>query len=271
MPSTPLLVSAARRPGSGRRRAYELLRSMIRSRFLTRQDLLVEDELVKSLGVPRAAVRQALADLATEGLVSRQRHTGTRVSREYFQLPVDDVLPWAPPPGFMYRKIDDRHVPTMPFVADRMELDAPLVGVLEQVFEQVTGEGSEPLGVRTAYYRTEYTQPESWPSCPSLAFAFQYVFGAPLGDIETVVDATVADDETAALLHIAPGAPLLVREQTLRDVNGLVQEYSFSHYRADRVSFPIKTSSAGGERSARDLRPAPTPDLLPHRARSVAS
>ncbi|MGX7724094.1 hypothetical protein [Rhodococcus sp. 5G237] len=33
-----------------------------------------------------------------------------------------------------------------------------------------------------------------------------------------------------------------MREQLLRDVEGTVQEYTFSYYRADRVSFPLGTA-----------------------------
>ncbi len=251
------------------RRAYELVRARIRSGWIPRQEALVENELIKSTGLSRASVRQALVRLADEGLVDRQRHVGTRVSHDYYQLPIDDILPSHTPAGFMYRKLSDRKVPMVPMVRQFMESDDAEVGIIEQLFERVTADGAEPIGVRTAYYRAEIRQPDSWPTCPSLAFAFEYVFGVPLGNVETVIDAVLCETETAALLHIAPGAPLLVREQRLRDTNGVVQEYSFSHYRADRVSFPLRDRS--GQMTGLLAEGEDTPDLQPYRMRRLAA
>ena len=231
---------SSRSPRNQTRRAYELVRSLIRSGDLTDAEPLVEDDLVRMLDLPRTSVREALVLLATEGLVSRQRHVGTRVSGVYYQIPVDDILPNAPSPGFMVRTIDDRHVRSSPTIRQGLGTEAPVVGMIEHIFEHVSSEGSQPLGVRTAYYRTTYDQPRSWASCPPLAVGFERAFGVALGTVETVVDAVASDAETARLLHLEPGSAVLMREQRLHDVNGVVQEYTFSHYRADRVSFPLK-------------------------------
>lgn len=233
--------SAARRAVQGQhRRAYELIRSRIRSGWVPTDGVLVESELVKLTGLPRASVRQALTRLAEEGLVTRQRHAGTHVIGTQYRIPIDDILPNQTPPGFMYRKLVDIIVPMVPFVKLAMGCDDAEVGLAEQLFEHVTADGSEPVGLRTVYYRATVHQPASWPTCPSLEFAFQYVFGVPLGNVETVIDAVAADEHIAGMLHIAPGAPVLMREQRLLDVHGVVHEYSFAHYRADRVSFPLR-------------------------------
>lgn len=251
------------------RRAYELVRSQIRSGWVPANGSLIENELIQMTGLPRANVRQALNRLSEEGLVARQRHVGTHVTGTQYRIPIDDVLPSHTPPGFMYRKLSDRRIPMVPFIAAAMECDDAEVGIVEQVFEHVTGDGAEPVGLRTAYYRAEIHQPDSWPTCPSLAFAFHYVFGAHLGNVETVIDAVAADVDTAAMLHIAPGAPLLMREQRLLDTNGVVQEYSFAHYRADRVSFPLRDRH--GRFSALLAEGPGTPDISAYRERSLAS
>jgi len=221
------------------RRAYELIRSLIRSGFLVNDEQLVEERLVKAMGIPRSPVREALRQLALEGLVERRQRVGTRVRRDYFQVPVDDILPWRTPPGFTVRRTDNRIVPSTPAIRAHLGTSDDKVGLVEHVFEHITGDGSEPLGVRIAYYRSHFTQPRSWQSCPSLADAFFLVYGVPLGDVQTVIDAVACDAETAALLRVREGSPVLMREQILRDAEGTVQEYTFSHYRADRVSFPL--------------------------------
>lgn len=232
------MESHAARPNQTRR-AYELVRSLIRSGFLLQDEQLVEERLIKTFGISRASVREALQQLANEGLVSRQRRSGTRVGSHYYQVPVDDILPWSTPPGFMVRRTDNREVPSTPAIRAALATDAPRVGLVEHLFEHVTPEETVAIGVRIAYYRSEYQQPAFWASCPSLSDAFRVVFGAELADVETVVDAVACDADTARTLGVREGSPVLLREQRLRDSNGVVQEYSFSHYRADRVSFPL--------------------------------
>lgn len=221
------------------RRAYELVRSLIRSGFLINDEKLVEDRLIKTFGIPRASVREALQQLALEGLVSRQRRSGTRVSQQYYQVPIDDILPWRTPAGFMVRITDDRIVPSTPLIRARLGTADEKVGLIEHLFEHVTAEGASAIGVRIAYYRTAFRQPAAWNACPSLAVAFESVFGVALGGIDTVVDAVAADAATAELLDVRLGAPVLMREQVLRGTDGIAYEYTFSHYRADRVSFPM--------------------------------
>lgn len=221
------------------RRAYGLIRSLIRSGFLIDDEQLVEDRLVKTMGIPRARVREALQQLAADGLVERRRRTGTRVKQEYFQVPIEDILPWRTPPEFAIRQIDNRVVPAIPAIGAQLGTRDEMLGLVEHVFELVTRAGVEPLGVRIAYYRARYSQPKVWQRCPSLAEAFALVYGVPLGKVDTVIDAVACDVDTARLLDLREGSPVLMREQVLCDVEGTVQEYTFSHYRADRVSFPL--------------------------------
>ena len=245
-------AAATLRNGSGKapanqtRRAYELVRSLIRSGTILSTEQLVEDELVKTFDLPRVSIRQALVQLAGEGLVSRRRHAGTRVIHDYYQIPIDDYLPRPAPSGFMVRQIDLREVKSMPAIRQHLETDDPIVGMVEHLFEHVTSEGSEPIGVRTAYYRRDFSQPKSWATCPSMAAGFEAVYGVPLGRIETILDAAACDIDTALLLQIEPGSTVLMREQVLTDIEGVVQEYTFSHYRADRVSFPLSHDASAG-------------------------
>ncbi|MCL8027668.1 GntR family transcriptional regulator [Nocardioides bruguierae] len=236
-----LSVASHREPAPSNqvRRAYEHVRSLIRSGFLINDEQLVEDHLIKTFGVSRASVRLALQQLAAEGLVVRQRRSGTRVAQDYYQVPVDDILPWQAPAGFMVRITDDRIVPSTPLIRKRLEITAESVGLVEHVFERVRPHGVEPIGVRIAYYRPGYQQPARWATCPSLADAFRSVFGVDLGHIDTVVDAVAVDADTARLLDLREGAPVLMREQVLHGTDGVPYEYTFSHYRADRVSFPV--------------------------------
>lgn len=64
---------------SGQRRAHAELRRAILDATMAPGQRLVESELADSLGVPRASVRAAIMELASEGLVERIPHRGARV------------------------------------------------------------------------------------------------------------------------------------------------------------------------------------------------
>lgn len=65
--------------GSGPRHALTELRKAILDGAMAPGQRLVESELADSLGVPRASVRAAIIELASEGLVERIPHRGARV------------------------------------------------------------------------------------------------------------------------------------------------------------------------------------------------
>jgi DNA-binding GntR family transcriptional regulator len=64
---------------SGQRHALAELRKSILDATMAPGQRLVESELADSLGVPRASVRAAIIELASEGLVERIPHRGARV------------------------------------------------------------------------------------------------------------------------------------------------------------------------------------------------
>ncbi|WP_120337623.1 GntR family transcriptional regulator [Cryobacterium soli] len=225
------------------RRAYDLLRVMIRSGDVVVDQKLVEDTLIRSLGITRTAIREALQQLSEEGMVSRQRRSGTRLNRAVLQLPIDDILPWKASTRFSVIRTDYRTVQTTPTVAAKLQTTDDYVGLVEHCFF----DDAVAVGVRIAYFRRSYSQPPVWQSCPSLADAFEAVYGSPLAEIRSVVDAGACDPATARMLGIPTGSPVLVREQVLVDRRDIAQEYTFSYYPAGTVSFPMTTVKVAEE------------------------
>lgn len=231
-------TSAGARPSTNQtRRAYDQLKALIRSGDVLENEKLVEDSLIRSLGVTRSAVREALQMLAAEGRVSRQRRAGTRISSGILQIPVDDILPRTASADLVVERSDYRTVANTPTIAENLQVDDEYVGLVEHCFLN----GDDAFGVRIAYFRREFEQPASWQHFPTLAEAFEFVYGSPLKEIRTVIDATACDAATARLLGVAPGSPMLVLEQVLVDGRGIPQEYSFSYYRSDSVTLPLAT------------------------------
>jgi GntR family transcriptional regulator len=214
------------------RRVHDLLRSEIRSGELPQGAILVEDRLMQSLAASRTSVREALQQLAISGLVTRVPRGGTRVVDRITQVSLTDILPHEYQCDFKVLIIDRRIVPATDLIRARLGVDDDQVGFVEHFF--VSGE--EPVGVRAVYHRANVVQPAGWQQCPSLGEAFEFVFGRPLGGIESTIDAVPADQKTADLLGVVVGSPVLLVEQSLYDADGVCQEFTFTRYRANRVS-----------------------------------
>jgi GntR family transcriptional regulator len=216
------------------RRALDQIRSMIQSGELPENEKLVEDQLAVVLGISRTTAREALQQLAEEGLVSRQRRAVTKVVRPLVPLSIGDIVPWKATVPFSVTRTDNRLVKSTPLIRQKLGIDDPLVGLVEHCFYV----GAEPVGVRTAYYRPQFVQPEGWQHCPSLAEAFQRVYQISLGEIRSIISVVSCEPSTAAMLDVRTGSPVLLLEQTLPDISGMVYEYTFSYYRQG-VTFQI--------------------------------
>jgi GntR family transcriptional regulator len=233
------------------RRVHNLIRTAIRDGMLRQDDRLVEDYLIRELGSSRNAVREGLQLLATEGLVSREPRAGTTVIGNVVRIPINDVLSVAAPEEVAIVRLDDRQVPSNELIRSRLRTDAVRVGMIEHLF---LFEG-QPIGIRVAYYHAHVRQPEGWDQCPDLQTAFLAVFGLPMGAVVSTVEAVPFDTRTSRILGVPVGTPSLVKEQILYDCAGTPQEFTYAHYRADRVSFLVTAD----HNPVGDIQAEPTP------------
>ena len=75
-------INASKRPkGSGTRWAYDTIRGKILSLDFAPGQALDEQELLASLGLSRTPIREALIQLAAEGLVEMLPNRGAKVAR----------------------------------------------------------------------------------------------------------------------------------------------------------------------------------------------
>jgi GntR family transcriptional regulator len=220
------------------RRVHDLVRTAIREGILQPDDRLIEEYLVREMATSRNAVREALQMLASEGLVRRERREGTTVVRRVIRIPLDDIVSRVAPEGFGVRRLDDHPVPSTQLIRTRLQTEADKVGMIEHLFSY----HGEAIGIRVAYYHLGISQPAGWETCPDLQTAFRTVFGLPLGKVDTHIDSFACDARTSRMLDVPIGTPTLVKEQTLHDSAGTPQEFAYSHYRSDRVTFTVTTA-----------------------------
>lgn len=74
--------------------------------------------------------------------------------------------------------------------------------------------------------------------------------GAPLGHADLVIDAVLADDEQAALLGIARGAPVLHIERLTHGRDGQPLDYEHLYCRADNFQYRLRLNRSPDAGSA---------------------
>jgi GntR family transcriptional regulator len=227
------------------RRAHDLLRTGIRHDLIPRNEKLEEQFLTRRYATSRNAVREALQTLALEGLVTRIPRFGTKVTGRITVLPLRDVAVNGgdvPDLAARLEELDLKLVPATPVLQERLAIDADQVVLIEHLARVA----DVPLYVRVAYLPA----PEDVESFAerlrfvyagqrSNSAALQDLYGVDAGDIELTVEAIPCDPRTAKLLGCQTGAPILVRERVLHDVDGRPRELSFTHLRGDRAALGL--------------------------------
>ena len=216
------------------RRTYDLLRSTL---VTTGQSmLLVERELTDALSASRNTVRAVLRQLAREGLVTREPKNGTRATGSLL-LPIDELTPVEA------RTLECRSVGCPPLVRDRLRLPA---GWTVLMIESLMLEDELPLGLSVNYIALGEEQSTDFDIDEGdVIHILERQLGIRIGGSQTTVGAVAADDQTAELVGVEVGAPLIWLEDLIEDEDGQPRALSQLRLRGDRVAF-----SANAYRSA---------------------
>jgi GntR family transcriptional regulator len=153
-------------------------------------------------------------------------------------VPVDDH-PEARVPGIALTLVEHAIVPASPLVRARMDIEDDSVAMIEQIGFL----GDLPLFVRVTYRRSTDLpgvirvegRLAAADGAPTVA-GFEDRYGRPPGRSLTAVEAVRPDKRTATAMRVPEGTPMLVRELILEDLDGVVRELSFTHFRSDRVA-----------------------------------
>lgn len=218
-------------------RVRDLVRSAVLSGTYSSEDQLIEEALVHLYGASRNAVRHALQQLLAEGVVSRAPRRGTYPSWAGARIHLFDVYPidgGRMEPGDMHREL----VASTPYLRERLQTDERML----RMVETTSMLGGAPLGIRTAYFSSRFdmeVRATRGPSPRTLAEVIAGIFARELGRVTTEISATAADAGVARILGVAPGSPMLRREQLIHDGDGRPVEIAFDALRADRATFTM--------------------------------
>ncbi len=225
---------------------YAQLRDALRADLLTgrlraHEQLPSERELCARFRVSRMTVRQALLDLAREGLIYSRAGKGTFAS----EPKIDQQLKTLS--GFSQDMRSRGSVPSSRVLEAKTErADARLArrlglatGTKIIVLSRVRLADGMPLALETAHLPAAL--------CPnllrhdfaheSLYSVLEHDYGYHLTRAEQTIEAALARPHEATLLQLTLPAPVLVMERLTYTDQGILIEYVHSVYRGDRYKF----------------------------------
>jgi GntR family transcriptional regulator len=235
------------------RRTYDLLRSTLPGMGPDAQ--LVEEELICSFSASRNTIRIVLQLLAAQGLVSRGPKVGT-ISSASTVLPLDEVMPIPDQnerQSMHGQVLESLVIPAPAVVASRLQIPegAPVAMIEGLVIADQT-----PIALSVSYValpsglgeRERFGRSDPDP----IAFLEQQLH-VDVVSSDAVVAAIACDEQSAELLELSEGDPILFCQDLFRDEKGRPRAITQTRYRGDRVtmSATARRRGLGQEPSAR--------------------
>ena len=207
------------------------------------QQLPNESKLAELFGVSKITVRQALQELADMGYVRREQGRGTFVSKPKFGQGPRELMSFTEEMG--------RHrVASASRVLEKTVMEADLavaehlhlkLGAKVLVLKRLRLADGEPMGIQTAHLALDLAPglAEETFENVSLYGLLETRYGLHPARAREQYFSVAADDASAALLNIAPGAPVFGAERITFSETSKPFEFTKSIMRGDRYSIVL--------------------------------
>lgn len=234
------------------RQIYGLLKDQIvDGKVPTNVRLPAEQDLTKMLGVSRITVKRALNELATSGLVNRQRGRGTVVTYDATAPTVKgsfaNLIDGLTRMGLEteVKLLDVSLMKPRAEIADALELTRK--DKVQRIVRLRELEG-EPFSYLITHIPKDIADgyDDSELASQSLIALLEQAGHAPRAAEQTIT-ATAAEPAVAAVLGIAVGAPLLRIHRIMKDAKGRPVQDITAHYRSDRFEYHMNLSREAKE------------------------
>ncbi len=219
--------------------------------------LLGEPELCHLFDVSRTVVRQALGELATEGLITRSRGKGSFVSEPKIGESLVQKLT-----GFYHDMVDRGYEPQTEVLeqavvrATKKIANNLQLGMGTQVFKLARKRSinNEPIVLVTTYIpqaMCKGLEEEDFTN-QSLYETLEKKYGLFLASGIRTVEAVSANEYEAQLLDIEKGAPLILLDSISYLKDGTPLEYYHAVHRGDRTKFEVELLRYRGQGSDKE-------------------
>ena len=200
-----------------------------------------ERELVETYQVSRMTVRQAISELVNEGILVRRKGVGTFVAPPKIEQALSGLTSFTEDMAQRGMKAGSRVLSfkeTRPDAAIRKTLSLEADdAVFECVRLRLADE--EPMALETTTLVSSYCPGLSRDDLEnqSLYKVLDERWNVRLEYATQSLEPVLAPPHEAALLHVQPGAPLLVMHRVTYGQDGHAFEHVKSYYRGDRYKF----------------------------------
>lgn len=213
-----------------------------------------EFELASQYGVSRITVKRALDELASDGLVMRERGRGTTVTHQgkgpAISAAVEGHLEDLISMGYetQVRMLDFAYVPATPEVAAALHCES---GAEVQRAVRTRSKDGVPFSHLTTYVPADLGRsfaPEDMIGKPLLALLEDA--GVRVASASQTITATLADHKVAGALELDVGSALLKVSRTVFDSKRRPVEFIAALYRPDSYCYQMslsRVSSAGAK------------------------
>lgn len=220
------------------------LQDLVSSTLRPGDALLGERQLEEQFGVSRITVRRAISDLVQDGALVRIKGKGTFVSHGLVRSTLhlasfnEDMRAAGFEPSTRVINVST----AMPPAAAAEHLGLAPEEPAYQVRRLRLANGA-PVSVDESWLPPRLVPDLLSSDLTGSLYRALAAAGHPVQQAEQTVEAAAASEETAALLDIGPGSPVLLfkrRSFTGTDEPGTPIEYSISTYRSDRYQVSMR-------------------------------
>jgi GntR family transcriptional regulator len=191
------------------------------------------------MSASRNTIRAVLQRLAREGLVTREPKNGTRATGSLV-LRIDELSSfdqYATRGPIEVRALECRPLGCPSMVRDRLRLPD---GWTVLMIESLVLQDGQPLGLTVNYIALgQEESPNVDLEQPDVLLILERQLGIIIGASSTTVGAVAADDQSAELLGVEVGTPMVWLEDVIEDDGGQPRALSQLRLRGDRVSFSV--------------------------------
>ena len=217
-----------------------LKKQILDGEYAPHERLPSENELMQVFGVSRITVRQALRDLYNEKLVFSAQGKGTFVSKP---KAVQDVQHLQGFGEAMHSKGYDTSARVISVREVRPNRDIQTVlnipsgqDVLE--IKRVRHLNHEPISVDTSYFPLHVGRRLHYRDLPQDIFPLlENQLGIELGHADVRLEARAANSETAALINIASGSPVMWLTRLTHTRDGEPLDYEYLQFKGEAYQY----------------------------------
>jgi GntR family transcriptional regulator len=228
---------------------YTQIRELLRERILrgaykSHAQMPSENDMVRTFGVSRITVRQALTDLQKEGLIFKIQGKGTFVSKPKATQDLRRLEGFGEAMSGIghetfSRVLGHRVLRAGNVIAERLRL-TERDDVTE--IKRLRFLDREPISLDISYLPATIGDRLVREDLPrrDIFLILENDYGYELGNATLCIESVLADSEIASALKIEQGAPILRIERLTFTADGTPLDFEFIYYRGDAFQYRLR-------------------------------